>query len=1007
MSRRARRWLVALLALVLVLGAVRAALPFATERLLERLLSDLLYARLEVGNVDLDLLEGEIVAHFVAMRSARDDLELARARRVALDVDWGALLRGSLEAERLAVARPEVTVEFDGEGRLNWGGVGGPPKEPNAGSEPAGQFAVEVARLEIGAGLLRLVDEVDGGLPNLTLALGAVLLEGAEIGRAEPGGALYWSLAGADASDWRLAVVPDQGQDLELEIRASTGAPRRDGTLPISFELRREAGLTVEVEGELRPSPLELSLDLTWKDLPSRALAGFLPIPGARVRSGESEAKLHVELTLADVPERGLTLSGALRHRDLGLDLERDLSAHLDVAHVALDVDHLSIPIPAGRVEPPPPLVARWSRIEVEAPVLEVRLPDVAAGAEAAGSGESEESEPFLVDAQVDELVLRDGHVRWSDPGQGADFELRIGSFTLGEAGIARIAPEGSLHWALESAAAAGWQLRVIPRDGGEAFDYTLTGSTLAIEQGGKIPLDVEVGRVGGMQIELKGDLRPDPLEATLGLRFREANTRRLALLLGLDGVRVERGVAQGSAEIDLTLAEGPQRGLRVRGELTHRELALVVEGDTGVHVEVGRFVGVLDELVVPMPAEAAAQPPGPIRVRLARVEIERPSVAVQLPDPALRNRADEGAAAEDGPALELDVRVASLVVREGRAVLRDPAIGAGAEQRLSAIALDAADVRWPELSFASARLLVGSLGAPPLRIEGSRSRSRADIEIRGGQIDLAPWNPLISSYSEYSVSSGSFSLRSDVAMRGDSYDAPTHVTTHNLAVSSRGDGFQRTFGMPLSVTLQLLTDTAGNIRLELPLSGNLREGSGLDLTTTIVAAMRDGIVNAIASAAAAPVDLVGGVFRRVGEAFVLGVGEVQFAPGTHALALGDELSLRSAAGLVSGTRRAQLVLQPQVVSDDLRAIGEAGEGENVLGQVVAVGRAIFGGSRSVDVGEHGRAAELARKRVDAMARFLEKNTALGRERIIAGEWDGRVREGRPRVVMRMRRPSD
>ena len=88
--------------MVLAVLPLLAALPWIAARTLEEVLSGALAARFEIGDVALALYKGEVVFEDLTLRAMDTSAERAGGRRIALDLDWGALLSGSLEAERLA-----------------------------------------------------------------------------------------------------------------------------------------------------------------------------------------------------------------------------------------------------------------------------------------------------------------------------------------------------------------------------------------------------------------------------------------------------------------------------------------------------------------------------------------------------------------------------------------------------------------------------------------------------------------------------------------------------------------------------------------------------------------------------------------------------------------------------------------------------------------------------------------------------------------------------------------
>ena len=167
--RRRLRWQFVLVAFLLVILAIRIALPEVAARALERVMSQALNVEFTAGDVDLDVLEGWVAVEAVVMRAEGSNAVLARGARVVIDADWGALIAGELRAERIEIEGPGLFFEIDEAGNLNWDALGGPERQPSEappGPRKRGTFRVTSEALEIGAGTVVLVDRSQGGSPE-------------------------------------------------------------------------------------------------------------------------------------------------------------------------------------------------------------------------------------------------------------------------------------------------------------------------------------------------------------------------------------------------------------------------------------------------------------------------------------------------------------------------------------------------------------------------------------------------------------------------------------------------------------------------------------------------------------------------------------------------------------------------------------------------------------------------------------------------------------------------
>ena len=111
MRRVPRRLLIAGLSLAGLVLALRAALPFALERVIERKLESLDGYGGEIGDVDLSLLRGAYEIEGLEIVKTRDGRRepFFKARKVDLSIQWKQLANGALVGELNATA-PELNM---------------------------------------------------------------------------------------------------------------------------------------------------------------------------------------------------------------------------------------------------------------------------------------------------------------------------------------------------------------------------------------------------------------------------------------------------------------------------------------------------------------------------------------------------------------------------------------------------------------------------------------------------------------------------------------------------------------------------------------------------------------------------------------------------------------------------------------------------------------------------------------------------------------------------------
>jgi len=604
----------------------------------------------------------------------------------------------------------------------------------------------------------------------------------------------------------------------------------------------------------------------------------------------------------------------------------------------------------------------------------------------------------------IDLFEIGTGDLRFIDETTGGlpNLRLIIGASTFKGIELYRDAPGDVFRWALASADASEWTLGIAPDDGAQ-IDFALKASTGAITHE-EIPFELSLSRDDGLEFHLNAIIRPTPLEVEAGFSWRQLGSRDALGYLSDIGMNVKSGSSRGDLDISFSLAPGPERGLLIRGNATHEALGVDVEGDSPSNLGVKRIHVEVAEIRVPIPEVPVRSAPL-IRVHLVSVEVDEPLLNMTLAgsgaEPKQAEEFLENAPPE--PTTEptrLDLQIDRLSLTGGRVHWSDPETGT---TRQNTITLEGEDLRWPHLYCGAMRVRIGGLAPEPVRIDGSGSGDTAQATLVANRIPLPEWNPIIAHYTDYSVSRGTLSANGTFSVNGDAYDFPLSVRFHGLRAESQGGHFQKTFGMPISLAIPLLSDSAGAIRLEVPVSGRFSEGTQIDVTTTITAALREATGNALSNTVTAPVDLAGATLRRASEVFMLGIGEAAFDVGQHTLPIDAKAVLKSAATFVSGTRTKRIELVPEVVADDLRAFDIDPGNSGALDSVKAVGRTLFGGKKASTDETRVRLTPLAASRAAAVEKYLVEECGFPRDRIIKTAWDGRVSDGTPRVLLRLK----
>jgi len=551
--------------------ALRAALPWAAARGVERWAAGELGIPVEVAAVELALLRGEaalrgVVAGPRPAPGAPIERETAflAARRLEARLDWGTLLRERrVDLREFEVEAPLLRLErrADGSVALRGTGASAEPAEgeerPEAGEEPPADAApagdtgtagegeeavagdggtpVRVERARIADGALHLVEAEDGA-PLLELSLEALDLRQLVVGTTPlrlGSLSIEQPALRVERALLRGAPAPPPQAERPPEAEPDPAPPQPDPGYRLG-RLRIERA-SVVLGGTEEAAPLEVALDLEVREL-GASPDGSFPVT-LRIDAGGGFLEAEGEAGLAPP-----AFAGSVAWRELRLATLLAAGAPAPAAWVrsgrssgALRLDGRSDagPEASGADEERPDL-----RVEGEVSVADLDLQDPAGsgvglgagelvlrigGGEASfGAGEDASGTPAL---HAGSLELDGAELRFSDLRVAPAYRLRLPSLE---------ARARELAWAGPSAREIGVEVRADP------------GSELRLE--GEL-----VEGVGWLEGSLR-ELGLPPLapytEAAVGLRFHAGS-------LGVEG-RAE--LETGRTRVDSTWRVGDPR---------------------------------------------------------------------------------------------------------------------------------------------------------------------------------------------------------------------------------------------------------------------------------------------------------------------------------------------------------------------------------------------------------------------------------------------------------------
>jgi hypothetical protein len=458
----------------------------------------------------------------------------------------------------------------------------------------------------------------------------------------------------------------------------------------------------------------------------------------------------------------------------------------------------------------------------------------------------------------------------------------------------------------------------------------TVTGLSSKPGSTAEVSLDLrhDPGTVG-----LKGRVRLDPLGAKLDVHLDALGLGPL-LAAVTTPVVLPGGVLSG----DLAIA-AEEEPVVVSGNLSLADLA--VKPREGADFALGWKVLELGihELRVPGVLPGAPPAAGPLRVDLEKLRLAAPNV--------LLTRAPEGLVLPGGapatsappppappaatapppppqapPARVVQLTLADLDVSDGQVTIVDRSVKPFYRGDVTAIALRAHGLRYPEGSFDDFTLNARAPGDAPVSLTGKRdTRGTVTLEAHAERLPLAQANPYVTP-SGYSIATGALSFGTKVGWGAQSYRSETHVKLDDFDLAgAEGDTlFAQSFGLPLTLALALLRDVSGVITLDVPVTGDRTRGASVDVKAVALQALGHALVNTLAS----PLKLLGAVTAEGGRVQAFTPEPIGFRAGKATVADDAWWRVNQLAGVLASYPALRFALRGNVGPDDVRALQDA-----------------------------------------------------------------------------------
>lgn len=206
----------------------------------------------------------------------------------------------------------------------------------------------------------------------------------------------------------------------------------------------------------------------------------------------------------------------------------------------------------------------------------------------------------------------------------------------------------------------------------------------------------------------------------------------------------------------------------------------------------------------------------------------------------------------------------------------------------------------------------IGAIGAPLyLDLVG---------EIR--DLQLPAVNPYSDKAIAWLIRQGDLKYKFTVKVENDQLTATNQIVVGKLRVAKAkrlDDQIKSRLGLPLGLIVALIKDLDGNIVLNVPISGSLKDPK-FDLADVIWSSIKNVLVNILVS----PFRLIGSLFSKGEKIEEPKVNPVTFPPGSMALTPSMEEHLLRVADFMRRTPYVTLTMHPVVAPADVDALKAA-----------------------------------------------------------------------------------
>jgi outer membrane protein OmpA-like peptidoglycan-associated protein len=219
-----------------------------------------------------------------------------------------------------------------------------------------------------------------------------------------------------------------------------------------------------------------------------------------------------------------------------------------------------------------------------------------------------------------------------------------------------------------------------------------------------------------------------------------------------------------------------------------------------------------------------------------------------------------------------------------------------------------------------------GVIAGGSFKLEGEEAygeRPALDLKLEIRNVIVPRANAYLNRHTAWVANSGSLDVTGTYKLDGAQLETRHDVVVRGLDVAAVDDRdeVERRIGLPFGLLVSLLKDSHGEIRLSLPVSGDLNRRD-FDYTEAVWSAVRNLSIRLLAL----PFSKIGSLFfSEDSKVKAVALAPVVFEAGTDRLGPGMEAHLQRVAEFLRGTPAVKAILEPVIIEADVQALKWAG----------------------------------------------------------------------------------